>query len=224
MFTCADCARRACRTGETAGYPRDCPSPQLGEAESLARYRDETEERLAVNAARVEGHGYGRLTRVEETIDFARRCSFSHLGLAFCVGLHAEAKIVARILRANGFAVDSVACKNGSFPKEELGLSDEDKVRPGRFEAMCNPIGQAMALSRAGTELNIVLGLCVGHDSLFMMHSKAPVTVLAVKDRVLGHNPLAAVYLADGYYHDRLFPAGEGPAAEGPAGDTDPAV
>ena len=50
------------------------------------------------------------------------------------------------------------------------------------------------------------MGLCVGHDSLFFRHSEAPVTVLAVKDRVLGHNPLAAVYLADGYYHTRLFP------------------
>ena len=53
------------------------------------------------------------------------------------------------------------------------------------------------------------MGLCVGHDSLFFRHSEAPVTVLAVKDRVLGHNPLAAVYLADGYYHVRLFPDGE---------------
>jgi uncharacterized metal-binding protein len=60
-----------------------------------------------------------------------------------------------------------------------------------------------------GTDLNVLMGLCVGHDSLFFRHSAAPVTVLAVKDRVLGHNPLAAVYQADGYYHDRLFPDGE---------------
>ena len=72
---------------------------------------------------------------------------------------------------------------------------------------MCNPIGQARLLAEARTELNVLMGLCVGHDSLFFRHSEAPVTVLAVKDRVLGHNPLAAVYLADGYYHTRLFPA-----------------
>jgi len=113
---------------------------------------------------------------------------------------------VSRVLRANGFAVDSVACKNSSLPKEVLSLTDDDKVTPGEFEAMCNPIGQARALARAGTELNLLVGLCVGHDSLFMRHSVAPVTVLAVKDRILGHNPLAAVYLADGYYHERLFP------------------
>lgn len=32
------------------------------------------------------------------------------------------------------------------------------------------------------------------------MHSKAPVTVLVVKDRVLGHNPVAALYTAETYY------------------------
>ena len=139
-------------------------------------------------------------------MDFARRCGFTHLGLAFCIGLRAEAAVVSRILRANGFTVDSVVCKNGGVPKEELGLTDEDKVTPGEFERMCNPIGQAVTLARAGTELNLLLGLCVGHDSLFMRHSVAPVTVLAVKDRVLGHNPLAAIYLADGYYSAKLFP------------------
>ena len=102
---------------------------------------------------------------------------------------------------------EAVACKAGALPKEVLGLGDADKVSAGEFESMCNPIGQARLLAEAGTELNVLLGLCVGHDSLFFKHSVAPVTVLAAKDRVLGHNPLAAIYQADGYYHDRLFPA-----------------
>lgn len=68
---------------------------------------------------------------------------------------------------------------------------------------MCNPIAQALILNRVGTELNIVLGLCVGHDTLFIMYSKAPVTYLAVKDRVTGHNPLAAIY-ARNYFRARL--------------------
>jgi uncharacterized metal-binding protein len=49
-------------------------------------------------------------------------------------------------------------------------------------------------------DFNVLLGLCVGHDSLFLKYAKAPSTVLAVKDRVMGHNPLAAVYLSEGYY------------------------
>ena len=47
---------------------------------------------------------------------------------------------------------------------------------------------------------NVLLGLCVGHDSLFFKYTEAPCTVLAVKDRLLGHNPMAAVYNVDSYY------------------------
>jgi uncharacterized metal-binding protein len=67
-------------------------------------------------------------------------------------------------------------------------------------------IGQAVFLNENKTDLNIVLGLCVRHDSLFIKYSVAPITVFAVKDRVLCHNPLAAVYQADAYYKDKLFP------------------
>jgi len=60
---------------------------------------------------------------------------------------------------------------------------------------MCNPIAQAQILNEQLTDFNIVVGLCVGHDSLFFKHSEAPVTVLVAKDRVLGHNPAAALYV-----------------------------
>ena len=49
---------------------------------------------------------------------------------------------------------------------------------------MRNPIAQAELLNEAGTELNIIVGLCVGHDALFIRHCKAHVTVLAAKDHV----------------------------------------
>jgi len=49
-------------------------------------------------------------------------------------------------------------------------------------------------------ELNVLIGLCVGHDSPFFGYSEAPVTVLMVKDRVTGHNPAAALYSSESYY------------------------
>ena len=61
-------------------------------------------------------------------------------------------------------------------------------------EVMCNPAGQADLLNRAGTDLNIICGLCVGHDAVFTARSEAPVTTLIAKDRVLAHNPAAAVW------------------------------
>ena len=73
-------------------------------------------------------------------------------------------------------------------------------MQPGNFEAFCNPILQAEILNKAGTELNIIMGLCVGHDTLFIKHSKAPVTYLIVKDRVLCHNPAGALYTTGSYY------------------------
>ena len=71
---------------------------------------------------------------------------------------------------------------------------------------MCNPILQAKILNEAKTELNIVVGLCVGHDSLFYKYSDALVTTAVTKDRVTGHNPVDAIYGADFYFKKRFFP------------------
>ena len=54
-------------------------------------------------------------------------------------------------------------------------------------------------------EFNILLGLCVGHDTLAIKYMDAPCTVLAVKDRVTGHNPIQAIYMANGYYKKRFY-------------------
>jgi uncharacterized metal-binding protein len=205
-MSCPLCASRACCESGEGPFPKDCPTSGSDDDDLLRAYAEPPDADLAVQAARVEAGGYGRLTRIEEIMDFARRSGFSRLGIAHCIGLQREAAVVRRVFLANGFRVEAVACKAGAIPKEAIGLSDDDKVSPGRFESMCNPIGQARYLASAGSELNVLMGLCVGHDSLFFRHSQAPVTVLAVKDRVLGHNPLAAVYQADGYYRDRLFP------------------
>jgi uncharacterized metal-binding protein len=170
--------------------------------ESGACYRADPElTRMAREAALTESAGYCKATRVEETMDFARRMGWRRLGIAHCLGLIREAKIARDIFIAGGFEVFTVCCKAGSFEKATIGVGDAEKVRPGGFESMCNPVGQAALLAQARTELNVVMGLCVGHDSIFFMHSKAPVTVLVVKDRVLGHNPVAALYTAETYYH-----------------------
>ena len=139
-------------------------------------------------------------TRVVEICEFAQKMGYKKLGLAFCAGLVKEAGVVDQILKKNGFDVVSVLCKAGRTPKEEIGLTDEQKIHQGEYESMCNPIYQAKILNDEKTDFNIVLGLCVGHDSLFFKFAKAPTTVLAVKDRVTGHNPLAAIYLSESCY------------------------
>ncbi len=206
MYTCAVCKDKACRVNDVEKMPSNCPT--LCESiveESKELYSSEDNHKMANCSALVESEGYCQDTRIEEIMNFANKMGYKNLGIAFCVGLKEEVRLVHRIFKANGFNVNSVVCKNGSISKEVIDISREEQVRPENdFEAMCNPIGQALFLNKSKTDLNVLLGLCVGHDSLFIKYSDAPITVLAVKDRVMGHNPLAAVYLSNGYYKKKL--------------------
>jgi len=141
-------------------------------------------------ATAIEGQYYCKETRLGETILFAKKLGYKKIGLAFCIGLSEEAGIIEEILSRH-FDVVSVCCKVSGINKQDFGLQQID---PDDREVMCNPAGQAQLLNEADTHLNIICGLCVGHDAIFNKTSKAPVTTLIAKDRVLAHNPAAAVY------------------------------
>lgn len=204
-YNCDLCKGQYCRSGELEKVPANCPCNDSEIHSVKELYHEEQNYNIAFHSGLVEAEGYGNKTRLEEIMDFANRCEFRKLGVAFCLGLSKEANMLCKVLRHNSFEVESVICKNGSIPKEFINISEDQKLKPYTYEPMCNPIGQAKLLNTAKTELNIMLGLCVGHDSLFIKYSEAPVTVFAVKDRVLAHNPLGALYLSDSYYKNRLF-------------------
>lgn len=205
MAACAECKVFACRSGHLEVAPENCPMRDGDVTNTRSALTDPTIRKMARESALVEAEGYCQWTRVEETIEFARRMGYKKLGIAFCAGLRDEANILLRVLEANGFEVASVVCKNGSIPKEDLDIADCQKVRPGTFEAICNPVGQAAVLNKDNTDLNIVFGLCVGHDTLFIKHSDAPVTCLVAKDRVTAHNPVGALYGSRGYFKKALY-------------------
>jgi len=212
---CADCTieNTICRSTDGKG-PVYCPTLHMKDVidGSLSEYNRPDVRAFAVNATIQEGEcyvnkekdnphvRYAIKPRMQETIEFAHKMGYSRLGIAFCGGLKHEAKIVSDILKAQGFELASVMCKAGGTPKEFLGIREEDKVSPDQYETMCSPIIQAKLLNAAKTDFNIILGLCVGHDSLMMRYSEAPCTVLVAKDRVTGHNPLAAIHLYRSYY------------------------
>lgn len=207
MYTCAICKDKPCRNGDIDKYPKNCPTRETDELEEIKKiYTQEENYKISYNSALVESEGYCEKTRIEEVMDFANKCGYKNLGIAFCSGLAKEAKVFYDILKHNGFRVNSVMCKNGSITKEFMKIEENQKVRPNTYEPMCNPIGQAKFLNKANTDFNIVIGLCVGHDSLFFKYSKAPTTVLVAKDRVLCHNPGAALYLSEGYYNKKFYP------------------
>ena len=206
-LTCSDCHQLNCYRHDRR-YPDFCATTALSEqdrGELVELYRgDDLDGRMARAAAEVEGTYYGKTNRVEETIAFARRIGVRRIGIATCVGLIEETRTLVKILRLAGFEAVAALCKVGSVDKCEIGIGEGLKIKPSGFEACCNPILQARLLAKEGSELNIIMGLCVGHDILFTRHSAAPVTTLVVKDRVLGHNPVAALYTT-GSYNARLL-------------------
>jgi uncharacterized metal-binding protein len=211
---CAKCSvkEKICLSPEGRG-PTFCPT--LHRKESIAKANEEFIKpdilKFAHDASVQEAECYihrgtkpyvlhPTKPRVQEICEFAQKMGYRKLGIAFCGGLHSEALSLTQILEAQGFEVISVTCKAGGTPKEQIGIKDEEKIRVGEFESMCSPIAQGMILNAEKTDFNILVGLCVGHDSLFLKYSKAYCTVLVAKDRVLSHNPCAALYTTGSCY------------------------
>ncbi|HUL38500.1 MAG TPA: DUF1847 domain-containing protein [Thermodesulfobacteriota bacterium] len=213
-YDCAKCAvvEKICRLENGKG-PKWCPTKTEGEtlAGALKEYDDPDLKEFARVASVQEGSCYAcrdakpfmmipTKSRIEELIEFSQRMGYKRLGMAFCGGLTHEAAALSEILEKNGFEVISVSCKVGCIPKERIGVKNEEKIRIGKFESMCNPIAQAKILNQAKTEFNIMLGLCIGHDSLFLKYVEGLTTVFATKDRVTGHNPMVTLYTSRSYY------------------------
>lgn len=186
---CALCETKECYQG------KDCSKIK---EEAKARYVG-NDLKIMKLASSIETKYYMKLTRLEELIKFAQEMNYKKIGIAFCIGLQEEARTLHELL-AKYFEVYSVICKVCGTDKNDFDL---DKLHKERVEAMCNPIGQAMILNKEKTDLNIIFGLCIGHDILFTQHSQAPVTTLVVKDRVLAHNPLGAIYSR--YYRNKIL-------------------
>ncbi|MEM2104814.1 MAG: DUF1847 domain-containing protein [Candidatus Bathyarchaeia archaeon] len=185
--------------------PNFCPMKTHGEIikSVIEKYADDNIKKIYVPATVTEKEAYelvrGTLMavrpRIKELIEFCKLINAEKLGVAFCGGMQDEAARLTAILEESGFTVASVRCKCGAIDKTKLGVAEEYKIGgPSKFEAACNPVIQAELLNNAETKINILVGLCVGHDMLFTMKSKAPVTTLIVKDRLLGHNPVIALY------------------------------
>jgi uncharacterized metal-binding protein len=222
--SCASCSveipQRICFSDQGEGH-KGCPTLTRKAVleEANKEYEAKDVNTFAYNASLQEAECYANRdqqpyimqpckTRIVEICEFAMKMGYKRLGLAFCLGMTKEAKIVEEILKGYGFEVASVCCKAGNSSKDMIGISEDEKIYKGTDEAMCNPIFQAKALTYEQVDFNILLGLCVGHDSLFLQFTDIPTTVLAVKDRVTGHNPLAAIYNSDSYYKKIRFPDG----------------
>ena len=204
---CDKCSGVFCTKGkiDKDALPDFCPMKTMDNIiqKAVEEYSHDDVKSIYIQAAITEKEAFEVMRgkripvrpRIRELVEFAKKIEAQKIGVAFCAGLSDEASRVANVIERFGFTVCSVRCKCGAVDKTELGVSQEYKIGDaGKFEAGCNPIVQALLLNTVKTDLNVIVGLCIGHDILFTKYSKAPVTTLIVKDRYTGHNPLAALY------------------------------
>jgi uncharacterized metal-binding protein len=207
---CAKCSETFCRRmpGDEVSknlLPKFCPMKINENAIKTAtdRYGQENVRKIYIPSTVTEKEAYEWIRgvrmavrpRIKELIEFSRLINAQTIGVAFCAGMRDEAARIVKVLEKSGLATASVLCKCGGIDKTKLGVAKEYKIGSASgFEAGCNPVLQAQLLNDAGTDINVIVGLCIGHDMLFTMNSKAPVTTLIVKDRLLGHNPVIALY------------------------------
>ncbi len=148
-------------------------------------------ERISMALSKEGGHD---LNRVQEAMRFARRLGARRIGISFCVGFKGEARLLAGVLKGNGFEVSSAGCKVGAVSKDKLGIKDAEKVHPGEPEMICNPLAQAELLNRDNVQLALILGQCIGHEAATLGALQMTAICLVAKDRVLAHNTVAALY------------------------------
>ena len=220
-------AERACNSVDGTA-PDFCPTKNSKETIEIAlKEYDKPEIReFAIMSTLQAGEGLSKSLsktdvrvpikpRVQEICELAKKMGYKKLGVAFCGGLASEARVLFDILKAHGFDIVSVSCKTGCTDKTDIGVEESAKTKAGSHESMCSPIAQAVLLNEEKTDFNIMVGLCVGHDSLFLKYSEAFTTVLVAKDRVLAHNPVGALYTTGSYFARLLKPEIDSPGAAG---------
>lgn len=196
MINCSSCKKNTCYQGNKCTQGHDFEKYEL---ESQKKYKISENNDILEVSTQVEGNNYMEWTRLEEIIDFAKQMKYKKIGIAHCIGLIEESKTLKKFLDKH-FKVNAICCKFSGINKKDYNLTQIDN---NRYEAICNSIGQALVLNDLKTDLNIIVGLCVGHDILFTKYSDAPVTTFIVKDRVTGHNPASVLY--SNYYRKKLM-------------------
>lgn len=176
---CIACANRLCLQGQSCPHSAAAPLPKAGNP-GLRQALEVTMD-IAAEPERI-------LCRISELVYFCLGMDYEHVGLAFCADLFGETEIIAQLLM-RFVRVTPVCCRVYTSSSGSTGSPADNGS-----EQRCNPAEMARILNNARTDLNILIGLCMGSDVIFTQLSHAPVTTLFVKDRLLANNPIAAVH------------------------------
>jgi uncharacterized metal-binding protein len=192
--TCYKCdCRNNCSVGRPSRELENCPIKKSPDIQKKAIGLYEKDDFLKKsNIAATIANRQGIRPRLRDIIEYAKVMGFSKLGIASCGAFQTETSKAAEILNHYDFEVSSVCCATGINKKIDIEIPKELKVSSEmdfKFDHIsCNPVAQALLLNGAKTEMNIIIGLCVGHDVTFTRLSEAPVVTLIVKDRLARYN------------------------------------
>lgn len=186
------CSRQGCWRDDEQKIPKYCQAKKyIDEIEISKGEYNKTDNISIYEAACIVGaENDGFRPRIEEAVHFVKHLKLTKVGFAACTAFENEMRILTNLFMQEDVHVICANCPIGGVSAEERGFPElADYVN-----SKCNPIAQAEILNRERTELNFIIGLCLGHDILFTRYSTAPVSTLIVKDRMTGNNPAAALY------------------------------
>lgn len=173
---CTKCITKGCRIGEPCIDRKE---------EYVEQYHMQENREIARAASELVDDGRaGKLNRLEEIIDYARLRGYNKLGVAYCYGMEQEAALLKDTLARAGFRPEMISCTVDGATEHDVNPDKDNQ------SVSCNPIGQAVALNKAGVDFTILMGLCLGHDVLIQQQLNMDFTTWVVKDRKTGHRPL----------------------------------
>ena len=186
------CVKQGCWRGDRVKIPAYCEANNY--LDELDKSNKEYPKKGVVDiykaACVVRANNDGMTPRIEEALLYAKELKLKRIGFAACIAMVSELDLLVKLFTKEGFEVYTAGCQIGGVDATERGVPEAQ----GYSASWCHSIAQAEILNREKTQLNFILGLCMGHDILFSLYSKAPVSTLIVKDRVTGNNPAAALY------------------------------
>lgn len=176
---CSKCAEKGCRVF------KPCTDRSI---DYIHKYHSEEAQTVSRAASSLVDDGRaGTLSRLEEIVEYARLKEYQVLGVAYCYGMEKEAGFLREYLQTEGFRTVMVSCTVDGVPECEVNTTKTGQ------SVSCNPIGQANALNRSGSDFTILMGLCLGHDVLIQKNLNMDFTTWIVKDRVMNHRPMDAL-------------------------------
>ena len=98
------------------------------------------------------------------------------IGVASCFGSIETARTVIEAIESEGMKAALVTCKLGGLTVKNVGGDGVLYEHPG-----CNPVAQAKILNELSVPVVVLVGLCIGHDMIFIKHCKSYVIPFITK-------------------------------------------